>query len=146
MSVVPTPKVAKIEFYENHVSPWSSNAVAIGTTAAEVTALQTKTTAARDAYNDALSARDAAKAATLAFDNAVAAMADAGADIIKQIRAKAATAGTSVYVLAQIPAPATPTPVGPPGTPYDFGVELLGDGSLELRWRCINPAGSVGTM
>ena len=146
MSVVPPAKLAKIGFYENHISPWSLNSVAVGTTAAEVTALQTKTEAARDAYNAAIAARDAAKAATLAYDNAVAAMADAGADIIKQIRAKAATAGSNVYVLAQIPAPAIPTPVGPPGTPFDFSVELLGDGSLELRWKCNNPAGSAGTM
>src|SRR6476661_7841862 len=108
MGVVPPTKVGKIEFYENHITPWSANAVAIGTTAAAVTDLQTKTTAARAAYTAQQAALDAAKSATLAYTNAVNAMAAAGAAIISQIRAKAKTAGNGVYVLASIPAPATP--------------------------------------
>jgi hypothetical protein len=71
---------------------------------------------------------------------------NAGSDIIKQIRAKAAVDGDNVYVLAQIPAPALPSPVPPPGTPTDFIVTLNPDGSLKLRWKCANPAGSMGTM
>jgi hypothetical protein len=73
-------------------------------------------------------------------------MATAGANIIKQIRAKAATAGDSVYALAQIPAPATPTPRPAPGTPSNFTVDLNGNGALHLAWKCGNPAGSSGTL
>ena len=146
MSVVPANRVDKIEFYENHVGPWAANAVAIGTTAGDVTNVQAKTEAARTAYEEHQAAQTAAKAKTLAFYNAVEAMADAGSDVIKQIRAKAATAGDNVYVLAQIPAPATPSPVGAPGTPSGFKVELFQDGSLGLTWKCANPAGSNGTM
>lgn len=146
MAVVPPTKVGKIEFYENHVAPWTTNAVAIGTTSAAVTDLGTKTTAARDAFNAQQAAQDAAKAATLAYKNAVDAMAVAGVAIISQIRAKAKTAGDNVYVLAQIPAPALPSPVGAPGTPTDFAVKLFQDGSLELVWKCANPAGCTGTI
>ena len=146
MAVVPKASVDKISFYENHTTPWSTNATAIGTTTVVVTDLTTKTTAARAAYNAQQAAQAAAKAATLTYAAAVAAMGDAGAAIITQIRAKAATAGDGVYALAQIPAPATPTPVGPPGTPTDFGVKLAQNGAVTLTWKCANPAGAGGTM
>jgi hypothetical protein len=41
---------------------------------------------------------------------------------------------------------ATPSPVPPPGTPNRFKVSLLGDGSIELKWKCNNPRGSTGTL
>jgi hypothetical protein len=145
-ALVKHPLVDKIAFYENHVGPWNSSAVQIGTTGPEVAALEVKTTAARDAYNAQQAAQTAARAATLALKNAALAMADAGADIIKQIRAKAATAGDNVYVLAQIPAPATPSPKPPPGAPTDFAGPLMADGSLELAWKCANPPGATGTI
>lgn len=145
MATVPSDTAGKISFYENHTTPWSTNATAIGTTTTAVTDLTTKTTAARAAFNAQFSAQEAAKAATLALHAAVTAMATAGSDIIQSIKTKAATAGDGVYVLAQIPAPATPTPVGPPGTPESFKVELNPDGSLKLTWKCANPAGSSGT-
>jgi hypothetical protein len=146
MSVVPSTLEAKIAFYEDHNPLWSTNAVAIGTTASEVTDLETKTTAARAAIEAQRAAQIAAQSATLALHDAVNAMAGAGSDIIKQIRAKAATDGNSVYVLAGIPAPAVPAPVGPPGTPGNFTVELNGDGSLNLGWKCANPVNSMGTI
>jgi hypothetical protein len=146
MPLVPNTRIGKIEFYEAHLAPWTTNAVAIGTTVAEVAVLDTRTTAARDAYDAHLVAQDAARSATQAFYDAVSAMADSGSAIISQIRAKAQTTGNSVYVLAQIPAPPTPSPVPAPGTPSDFKVELFQDGSLELQWKCNNPAGSAGTI
>jgi hypothetical protein len=146
MSVVPKEVVAKIQFFEDHESPWTTNATAIGLTAGEVTALSTKTAAARAAYDAQQAAKNAAKDATLTLRLAVTAMADAGSDAIKKIRAKAATDGSGVYALASIPAPATPSPVPPPGTPTDFNVTLNPDGSLKLRWKCANPSGSQGTM
>jgi hypothetical protein len=146
MSVLPLAKVARIEFCENHNTPWSANAVAIGTTAAEVTALQTKTVAARDAFNAQQAAQNAARAATNDFNLAVEAMTQAAADIIKQVKTKAAISGNSVYSLAEIPAPATPSPKPPPGPVTDFVVTLDGNGALNLRWKCINPPGAAGTI
>ena len=146
MSVVPATRIGKVEFYENHNAGWLTNATALGTTSGAVTALTTLTTAARDAYNEQQVAQAAARAKTLAFNNAVDAMARAGSDIIKQVRAKAATAGDGVYVLAQIPAPALPSPVGTPGTPYRFQAALKPNGSVELKWKCDNPAGCTGVI
>ena len=146
MPIVPVQTTAKIEFYENHVTPWNANAVAIGTTVAAVTDLDTKTQAARAAFNAQQAAQQAAKSTTIDLKLAMAAMADAGADIIKQIRAQGAIVGDSVYSLAEIPAPAIPSPKPPPGTAYQLSVLLNGDGSLNLGWRCDNPPGTSGTI
>lgn len=144
MPIVPKSIADEIAFFENHNTPWSTNALAIGTTTAAVTALATQTAAARAAYNAQQAAQNAAKAATLTLKGAMDAMGIAGSDIIKSIKTKAATAGDSVYALAEIPAPATPSPVGPPGTPSDFKVALNADGSLKLTWKCTNPgAGTI---
>jgi hypothetical protein len=145
-NILPRTALAKVEFFENHDPTWATNAVAIGTTAAAVTALTTKTTAARAAFNAQQLAQEQAKAATQTFKDAVAAMTGAGTDIIKQVKAKAATDGNSIYTLALLPVPAIPAPIPAPGTPTNFIVELSQGGALTLRWKCANPAGSQGTM
>ena len=95
----------------------------------------------------AVAAKNAAKDATLALKNAIAAMDIAAAGIVKQARVKAETTNNpNVFVLASIPAPATPSPVGAPGTPSDFAVELFQDGSLEMKWKCVNPVGCTGVV
>ena len=38
---------------------------------------------------------------------------------------------------------ATPSPVGPPGTPFKLVVTLNPDGSLAMTWKCNNPASGV---
>jgi len=52
----------------------------------------------------------------------------------------------NVYVLAQIPPPSPPGAVPAPGTPFDFRVELLGNGAVKLNWKSNNPAGASGTF
>lgn len=146
MSVVPRDLVSKIQFYEDHDPVWSSHATQIGTTSTEVAGLATKTAAARAAYAAQQVAQNAAKDATLTLKLAVDAMAITGSDIIKKIRAKAATDGDGVYALASLPAPASPTPVGAPGTPSNFKALLNPDGSLKLSWKCVNPPGATGTI
>ena len=144
--LVPKAKNANIAFYENHIGPWSTNAVAIGTTAATVTDLQTKTDAARAALTAQQQAYQTAKTATEALKNAINAMNDAGAGIIDQIRGMAKNSGNpNVYTLAEIPGPAIPAPVAPPAQPRDFKVSL-DNGSLIITWKASNPAGAQGTI
>ena len=53
---------------------------------------------------------------------------------------------TVVYNLAQIPPPASPSPAPPPAQPTDLTVTLdASGGSLTLRWKAANPAGTSGT-
>lgn len=150
MGIVPNDRIGKIEFYEAHLPPWTTNAAAIGLTPASVTALTTAVTNARKAYGDHLAAQAAAKAATAAFYDKVRIMHSNpgfGADMIQTIKTFAQTSNNpNVYVLAQIPPPAQGGTTPPPGTPFDFTVNLLQDGSLQLKWKCSNPSGTVGTI
>jgi hypothetical protein len=146
MSLIPPTIDGKIQFFQSKNSPWTTNSAAIGTSAAAVSALNTKVSTAQTKLAAAIAAREAAKTATTDLKLAVRDMQNAGSDIIKQIRAKAATDGDNVYVLAQIPPPALPSPVPPPGTPTDFIVTLNPDGSLKLKWKCANPPASIGTV
>lgn len=71
----------------------------------------------------------------------------AGQDMIQTIRTWAESKNDpNVYTLAQIPPPATPGVTPPPGTPFDFTVNLLQSGALELKWKCNNPSGTQGTV
>jgi hypothetical protein len=145
MAVVPNRDVEAIQFFENIQAVWAANAVAIGTTAAAVTALQLRTTAARTTFNNQQTAKQTAKAATQLFHTAVDAMRNAGADIIRQIRTQAeVTNNPGVYALAQIPAPAAPTPQPPPGQPTEFAVGLAPSGGVILNWKSSNSAPSSG--
>jgi hypothetical protein len=146
MAVVPTKKIDRLQWYEQHEPIWTTQAANIGLEASDTTTLATKNTAARDAYTAHLAAQQAAKAATAAWYNAVADLSSFGATLINKIRAKAGVSGPSVYTLAQVPAPAIPAPVGPPGTPTEFSVALDQAGALTLAWKCPNPANSAGTI
>src|SRR4051794_27775228 len=137
MSLIPKTKIGKIQFYTAKITPWSSNAIAIGTSSAAVTDLQTKLTAAQTKLDAQIAAEAAFRTAVGAADAAVATLALAGADIIKAIRAKAAAVGgNTVYELAEIPAPSNPTPVNTLGKATDFVVTLSESGALELTWKC----------
>ena len=147
MAIVPDTRIGKVEFYEAHLAPWGSNAVAIGLTAAQVTAFADLVKNAREAFDAQQAAADAAKAATQAFYNAVSTMQDDGAGLIRTIKNKAESSGDpNVYVLAQIPPPAPPSVVPPPGTPFDLRVELLQTGAITLSWKCNNPSGTSNTI
>jgi hypothetical protein len=151
MPTVPSNLVARLSFYEAHTGPWTTSATLIGLTSASVTALGTRADDARAAYTAHIAAQASAKAATLNFYEKMRLLHNApgaGADMIRQIKTKALTSNDpGVYVLAEIPAPATPSPVGPPGTATDFKAVLNpADGSVKLSWKCPNPTGSTGTI
>ncbi len=59
---------------------------------------------------------------------------------------KASTAGESVYSLAQVTPPATPTNIGPLGKPSGFTCELGTTGALNLTWKNTNPRGATGAV
>lgn len=146
MSLIPDSKTGKVAFFQTRVAPWTTSATLIGTTTQAVTDLGTKVTAAETAIAGQDAAYATYRAAVMTANNAVRTMVTAGSDIIKAIRAKAAVSGEGVYELAQIPAPATPTPVAPPGKPANFAVMISDSGALKLKWKCANPRGSGGTI
>ena len=147
MGVVPSKPILKVQFYEDHLATFTENSTAVGLTTTECTELGTKASAARSAYDEQQVAIQAAKAATELFHNTVNALGTFGAGLIKKVRAKAELTGDlNVYVLAQIPAPATPSPRPAPGKPANLKVSLDDNGALGLGWTCPNPAGTSGTI
>ncbi|HEV7300083.1 MAG TPA: hypothetical protein VGN72_12010 [Tepidisphaeraceae bacterium] len=146
MKLVPKKKEARIGFYQAHIATWAANAVAMGASAADVTAVQTALTTAVGTLEAQRVAQTAAKSAVQACDQAVARLNALGMVVIEQVRTKARTAGDGVYTLADLPVPATPAAKGAPGKSTDFTATLNDIGGLELKWKCPNPAGTSGTI
>ncbi len=136
MAILPKSELGQLEFFEGHLPAWGTAPASIGLTAGQVTGLATATTAARTAFNAAIVAHEAAKAATANQHNKIAAMTAIGTDLLKIIKAYAAVQNDpNVYVLAQIPAPAEPTPAPPPSAPTDLFAVMNADGSIQLKWK-----------
>lgn len=137
MSVLPQGKLDRIVYLEQRVTLWDTNAAAIGLSDPQVAALTTLVTAARAKFNAALAARNASKLATQEQDSALSAMTSVASDMIQTIRlfAQASDEPDVVYDLANIPAPASPTPAGPPPQPTDLSHGCLPDGSVQLKWK-----------
>ncbi len=150
MPTVPKSNLGKLTFYETHISPWATNALAIGLEISEVTSLGIDTGAARTAYNEMIAVRTAAKSATQNFYDMINVMHSApgkGSDMIDTIKNFAQTTDDlNVYTLAEIPPPSEPGVLPPPGTPFDFRLSLQQSGAVELKWKCNNPVGSQGTV
>jgi hypothetical protein len=146
MSLIPDTKIGKIEFCEQHQSAWSLNSVAMGSSAAAVTAWAAKVVASRSAYEAQKAAKLALRNATTTLDDSLRDMIEATTSIIKQVRARADLDGNGIYALASLPVPALPTPKPPPGKPTELTVTLDELGSLHLAWKCANPEGTAGTM
>jgi hypothetical protein len=147
MGVVPKKTQDLLDFADNHVSTFTTNAAAIGLTPAQALAFKTAAGAGRANFNSAVAADMAKKAATNTSQTSVAALRRTAAETIALIKAFAdASANPSaVYDLAQIPMPATPSPAPAPGTPTNFTVALDQSGVVTLKWKCANPPGISGT-
>lgn len=136
MGIVPDTRLGKLEFYEAHLSAWTLNAAGIGLQSSQLTALSGLVSAARAQFNAQQAAHAAAKSATESFYFKVSDMHQLGSDLIKSIKAYAATKNDpNVFVLAQIPAPAEPTPAGPPVTPTNLTAVMNSDGTILLQWK-----------
>ena len=147
MGTLPTTRLGKIEFYENHIQAWGANAAAIGLAPADIVALSALVSNARNSYNSAEQARAASRSATIVYHDQTSNLTDFGAGLLRSIRNFAeSNDDPNVYALAQIPAPSPPGPVPPPGQPFELRVGLFQTGALELKWKANNPAGSSGTV
>lgn len=148
MTTSPQRIIELINFCEQHVGPFSTNAAAIGLQSQQANAYKNATDAARQAFNAAAAARAASEAATRAQTEAVRTLRNLNGDLVRIIRGFAGQAPdpNEVYRLSEINPPAPPTPLAPPGTPTDFTVGLNADGSITLKWKCKNPSGTNGVV
>jgi hypothetical protein len=149
MSIAPKKPAERVQFYRNKTSAtgaWKLNAVGIGSSAVTIDALNASAEAAQAALDDQAAKKAAAKTATSNAKLAVAAMSAAGSDVIAAIKAKVASTGPSVWGLADLPEPSTPSPVPAPGVPTNFIAQLLQSGALKISWKCPNPTNAQGTV
>ena len=132
-----TTRTEWLTFGEAHGTLWKTDFASIGITEPQGTAYSVKVDAARDAYDAMIVARDAAKAATLNWYTKVDAMKENGAMLLGLIKGYADTQAdpNAVYIAAQIPAPATPTPAGPPTDCTALVATLTNSGNVELTWK-----------
>ena len=145
--IVPISRTDRLAFYRTRIPSWTSSATLIGTTAAAVTDLDAKLTAAEAARTAQELALAEAKAKTAMFYAAVDAASIAGAAIIKDIRGEGQRTGDpAVWEAAMIPAPDAPSPVAPPGQPRDFKVTLDISGGVTATWKCDNPGSGPGVF
>jgi len=141
MSTTPNRDAELIQFYEDRVNGWNASASQIGMTSSQATTVKSATTAARDAFTNASLARAAAKDATVALRNAINSLRSSGGDAIKTIRAFAsATNDPNVFVIAQVPPPAAPTPAKPPSQPVQLRAIVEPTGALTIEFKA-GPAG-----
>lgn len=143
MPVQPDKKLEQIQFAETHWPVWNTVATDIGLSADAVTAIKNATAKAREQYNSAVAARQAARAATLSADNAIASMRGLVADAIKSIRLFAeSTNNPDVYSKAEIPAPQPASPALPPTRPINVSFNIEPGGALKINWS--NAASTPG--
>jgi len=140
MARVPTRVLDQLSWMESHAPVWQTRAAQLGLTAAQMTALTGAVTTAQEDYAAAFKARQESKALTLTAKSSLATALRLTANAIRDIDATAQNNANpnSVYALAEIDAPAPPTPAAPPGTPTDFKVALLASGAIVLKWKCTN--------
>ncbi|MCE2967902.1 MAG: hypothetical protein ACK55O_07625 [Phycisphaerales bacterium] len=136
MSVVPNKPAEAYDFAVARQTIWSGIPTQIGLTAADAAAMADSTDAFAQAFDAAVKARAASKAATEALAQATRTMRTRIADNVQKIRIFAeSTNNPTVYSLAQIPAPARPSPLPAPDQPREIEAVLNAIGTLTLRFR-----------
>lgn len=146
MTGVPNSRSGAIDWYTERLSAWLADPAAIGLSVEQANAIASDTSTASGARQSALDAANARKAAFVTYHEAADTMRENGSTLVATIKAFAEASGDpGVYAAALIDPPATPAPTPAPGTPYEFSVGLLQDGSLELSFKCDNPSATGGT-
>ncbi len=149
MSQVPsTPRPAVLAWCEAHIETFRTRAEEIGLQPDQGLTFATLTeayaTAAGELEKAKLAVSSKAEIANAAYTAMRRSMTNAVTDIRQFAEEQADPA--AIYALADVPPRATPSQLPPPGRPSDFSVELLDtSGALQLRWKCVNPRGAVGT-
>jgi hypothetical protein len=145
MSVLPQSRQGRLEYFEARVNTWTTNAAAIGITPAQATAVKNAAGTNRTDFNAMMVARDAAKSSTNTFYTTNNTLVDLGRDMIKTIKAFAATTNNPmVYSLANIDPPAPPTPVPAPDVPANLTGSVTADGVVTLTWKATPSGASSG--
>lgn len=142
------PRANFVTWCRAHEEVFSAHAAEIGLSPAQAAAFALDTESAAAAVLAQEQAQQAALVATQAARSALAALRGRAGDTVRIIRTFAQSAPTpaDVYNTAQIAPPAARSPAPPPARPSDLSAQLdATSGSVTLRWKVTNPAGTQGT-
>ncbi len=137
-----------IDFFAAHAAGWVANQASIGITVQQAIDLTTFITTAQQAQLAADTARNTAQAATLDLQTKSADLRTFGGDLVRLIKAYAEsqTDPAAVYVTAEIPPPAAPTPLGVPAVPTNLQGEVDNSGAVTLSWDATLQGGTQFTI
>ena len=137
-----------IDFFAAHAAGWLANQATIGITLVQAADLTTFITTAQAAQLSADTARNAAQAATLDLQTKAVDLREYGGDLVRLIKAYAESQAdpATVYVTAEIPPPAAPTPLGPPAVPTNLQGEVDNSGAVTLTWDATLEGGTQFTI
>jgi hypothetical protein len=146
MSTLPDKREDFLTWCQAHAPVWEQSPSKIGLTPSQATAFTAATTTALTALLNQEKAKQAALSATDTAQDRIGELRSTAGEFLRTIRAfAAATNNEQVFVDAQIPPTSAPTPVGPPGTPENFKIELNNQGAVTLKFKCTNPSNASGT-
>ncbi len=136
MAILPDSREQMVQFFEAHIPVWAKDPPSIGLTAAQIVDLDSRITAARAALTAQTAAINTKLAATEVMHTQTSDLRGFGSDLVKVIKAFAeSTDDPGVYAAAEIPAPAPPTPAGPPDMPTDVTATLDNFGQVKVEWK-----------
>ncbi len=141
MSTIPPNPDDAILWLADHLDTWGTELGSVGLSELDITEMQAALDAVTAARAQTVALRTASKAATSDYHNKIKAMREATSLRVAKIRtyARGTANPESVYTLAEIPAPATPTETPAPATPSDFRAALEEGGALTFSFKCANP-------
>lgn len=148
MAVLPNGRREKIEWFKERRTKLTTNAAAVGTTPAAVTALFVQVDKAATDSQAAEEARNTAKSATQKFYASSDDAFDTGREMIRTIKAFAEGQGDPAAVLAlvDIQPDAPPTPAHAPPAPTNIRGSITTDGILTIQWDAVEAGPSAGVV
>lgn len=136
MSVIPTTQEGVLEYFADHAPVWEAQALAIGITASQATALNNAVESFKAARTARSVLKQQAKAATTTVDQTYNELRTIGAGLLAIIRAYAETTNNpAVYAIAEVAPPKPPTPAPPPENPTMFTADPAANGTIDLKWK-----------
>lgn len=146
-NIPPQPKVDQIVWFENHIPLWQATPTAFGVTAAQLTAVDNATKAARNAYTAAVNAKQAAKNATVTQDTQVRSMLTVGRDIVNVMKAFIENSNNAaLWGQAGLEPNAPPGTAPDPVAPYQLSASLDSLGNVIVKWKTSQPPGVSGVI
>lgn len=147
-SNLPTDPAEVVAFVSSRAEVWALNQPLIGSTPAEVAAVEAILAEAKAAMRAAGIARDAARSATQQYYDAARRLRNASRIVVDNAKNLArASDDASVYQHARLnPPKVRARQAPPPGKPVRVECEAKQFGQVVVTWKCANPRGLHGVV